>query len=334
MATCKNILSLLLAAVLSVVATAARNPARHYRHIIENNDVADVVMAAPDAATFWNMVRATDRHYPKTARSLARSRSNRDIKRNMAMAMSACEQYFTAVPTDPGLYTFAETVVDRSGLRAVNPLAILSITLESDIAVFSYPNAYMFMTRPLYDQLQGDTVAATALVAAEGAHFVLQHSYANACREKSRARRRRVARFFSAAALVTAGVVLDQVTGADGSYCPYVPWEAEYPFTAIASIVAVGMVSADCSPRYSLLYSPEQIHQADIIAYRFMEWSGHGGRAYIEALRRVGFHIDASLPATGAPDVAERIALLEYLDSHPELRSRVKAARRRPRPAP
>lgn len=309
----------LLLAVTCVLAAAARNPEKDYRKLIERLDVADTVMNAPSAAAFWQLLQDTDPRYSKVARSMASEKSNRDIKRNMIRTMAECDDYFLNVPSDPSLYGFAEQVMNSSGLRAVSPTAILSVTRESDIAAFSYPNGYFFITRPLYDALGGNPAAITAVIAAQGAHFVLQHAYDHACHEKSRRHRSRVARFFGAIAVAITGAVLDCATD----------WQ--YPFSEMASIVAMTMVAYDSAPRYTMLYTPDQIHQADIIAYRFMEWTGAGGRSYIDALRRVGYDIDAANGSVAeAPPLDRRIALLEYLDSHPEIRGRVKARNRRP----
>ena len=61
------------------------------------------------------------------------------------------------------------------------------------------------------------------------------------------------------------------------------------------------------------------------MAYRFMEWAGYGD-AYIRALQRAGYAMDAENPlGDEAPEVSTRIALLRYMVAHPELRRKVKA---------
>ena len=56
-----------------------------------------------------------------------------------------------------------------------------------------------------------------------------------------------------------------------------------------------------------------------------MEWAGCGD-AYIRALQRAGYAMDAENPlGNEAPEVSTRIALLRYMVAHPELRRKVKA---------
>lgn len=316
----------MLALLITGAALSAMGRTHADRHffdkIINRYDVADTVMNAPDAGMFWQLLQTTDPQYRKTASSLAKDRKNRDIKRDMVSLMSSSRQYFATVPTDESLYDMNEMIMGRLGVRDVLPTAILSVTAENDVALFSYPNGYFFATRPLWEQVGSDTVAMTALMAAESTHFVLQHAYANAARQKSMARRKRLGRIFGAVALTAAGVIIDQAMGNE--------W---MPFTELASIVSVGLVSMDSNPRYTFHYSPEQTYQADIVAYRFMEWAGYGGRAYIDALRMAGFHLDAqSQQPADAPDMATRISLLEYLDRMPKTGSHASNAGRQPRP--
>lgn len=74
---------------------------------------------------------------------------------------------------------------------------------------------------------------------------------------------------------------------------------------------------------YYYKYAREQEFEADLIAYRFMEWAGYGGDTYIEALKiveanevysRLFERIDDTHPTT-----RDRINFLEYVKEHPEL---------------
>ena len=313
----KRILTFLAVILAVIISADAALPEKRMRHIIERCDVADTVMRAPSAEAFWQLLQATVPGYDKTARSII-GKKNRDIKRNIITTLSEADGYFVSVPVAEGSYDLSEAVVTRSGIRAINPTSILTVTDEPDVAVFSYPNGYFYMTRPLVDVLGGDTLAVEALLAAEHTHFALQDAYENACREKSRRRRNTIARIVCGSALAVGGAILDEVAGTDGV------------FTDVVSVAGLTLMALPVSSRVTMLYSPEQVHRADIVAYRFMEWKGYGGRTYINTLRRAGFHLEASAAANGMPSVADRIAVLEYLDSHPEMRARVKSRSRQP----
>lgn len=74
-------------------------------------------------------------------------------------------------------------------------------------------------------------------------------------------------------------------------------------------------------------YSPRQILEADIVAYRFMQWATGSGDSYIRALQLAGNDIDATsgFEGTDYPTVAERVALLRYMRDNPQLRDKVRA---------
>ena len=318
-----TLIIVIAAMTLSGIARAERRyDDKDFAKIIEQYDVADTVMHAPTAGDFWLLLQSTDDRYRKISKSLG-SNGDRDLKHDLIETLSNCDAYFRNVPTCNDLYDLSESLVEASGLRAINPLAILSFTQESDIAAFGYPNGYIFMTRPLYDQVGGSRTDLQGLLAAEGAHYALQHAYGHAKWEKSRRNRRRWARILGAIGITTAGIILEDQS------------QGVFPGTEIGLMVGTAMVMSDTPARYNMQYTPKQIFEADIIAYRFMEWLGKGGRSYINTLRLAGYHIDAAnYQGADCPTVAQRIALLEYLEAHPELRQHTKAAKRRPKYVP
>ena len=74
--------------------------------------------------------------------------------------------------------------------------------------------------------------------------------------------------------------------------------------------------------KYHYSYSREQELEADLVAYRFLEWVGLGGQNYIEALKIMASNNPESYYAeedSTHPSMNERIAFLTYVASHPEI---------------
>lgn len=308
--------------ILLLLATApmmcAELSEKAMKKIIIECDVADTVLNAPDSHAFWVLLQYTNREYYKTSKSLA-SNGDRDIKRELISVLSNCDQYFRTVPTRTDLYELSESLTETSGIRSVAPTATLTVTDDSDIATFGYPNGYIFFTDGLYRAVDGDSVTLSALLAAEGAHYALQHAYAHQKYEKKRRNRQRFWRIFGAVAITGASIALDNATDGD--------FPAE-----IGIATAVGLASLPVEYRYKMQYTPRQIHEADIVAYRFCQNIYGSGNPYISALYLVGNDLDAtSAHSVEAPSVAERIALLQYMERHPELRSKIKANHTKPR---
>lgn len=313
----KRIIAALL--IMAALAGHARISDRQIEQIVSRLDVADTVMHAPSHAQFWQLLQMSNKPYRKAVKSL-RGRGDRDIKHRLIQTLADSHAYFAQVPVRDKTYEGCERMIEASGLRQVNPLATLTITDEADISIFGYPNGYLFMTGALYDALEGDSLALQSLLAAEEAHYALQHAYAHAKAEKSRAKRHRFFKILGATALAASSIVADQAT--DGAF------PAELGITAA---VMIGV--SDTPQRHRLEYTPEQIVEADIVAYRFMQLDGNG-RAYIDALRRVGHDLDVT--AGYGKDyltVTNRIAILEYLDSGRRPR-KIKANKAGLRPVP
>lgn len=74
---------------------------------------------------------------------------------------------------------------------------------------------------------------------------------------------------------------------------------------------------------YAFDFCDEMVLQADIVAYRFMEWLGQGGDSYIECLRRLRVDSADSKFLYGIDELPEsrrlRIALLEFMRDHPDI---------------
>lgn len=313
----KRIIAALL--IMAALAGHARISDRQIEQIVSRLDVADTVMHAPSHAQFWQLLQMSNKPYRKAVKSL-RGRGDRDIKHRLIQTLADSHAYFAQVPVRDKTYEGCERMIEASGLRQVNPLATLTITDEADISIFGYPNGYMFMTGALYDAVEGDSLALQGLLAAEEAHYALQHAYVHAKAEKKRARKHRFWKIFGATALAGASIIADEAT--DGMF------PAELGLTAA---VMIGI--SDTPQRHRLDYTPDQIVEADIIAYRYMQLDGNGD-TYIDALRRVGHDLDAT--AGCGKDyftVADRIAILEYIAANPRPR-KIKANKVRLKPIP
>jgi len=316
----RSIFTVILAFLVAIPPVSAQINEQKIRNLISRCDVADTVLKASTHEQFWQLLQMSNKPYRKTVKSL-RSGGDRDIKRELIQALSNSDAYFTTVPTRNLLYDRCETMISASGIRSVNPLATLTITDEHDIAAFGYPNGYIFITGALYDAVDGDSLILQSLLAAEEAHYALQHAYAHAKAEKQRRKRHRFWKIFGAAAITGASIVADQAT--EGIF------PAELGITA-ATLVAI----SDTPQRYKMDYTPEQIVEADIIAYRYMDLDGNG-HAYIDALRHIGYDLDASSGYYGKDylSVADRIAILEYIADNPRPRN-IKANKAGLKPVP
>lgn len=76
--------------------------------------------------------------------------------------------------------------------------------------------------------------------------------------------------------------------------------------------------------QYYFRYSRNLEYEADMIAYRFLEWSGYGGDNYIELLKLLGANDPLSYlddDESEHPSISDRIAFIKYIKAHPEIKN-------------
>lgn len=79
--------------------------------------------------------------------------------------------------------------------------------------------------------------------------------------------------------------------------------------------------------KYYYRYAREQEYEADLIAYRFMEWAGYGGENYIEALKIFEANNDflsmkiESEDDDTHPTIRERILFLTFVRDNPDIKN-------------
>ncbi len=85
--------------------------------------------------------------------------------------------------------------------------------------------------------------------------------------------------------------------------------------------------------KYIFNYTKEQEHEADLIAFRFLEYFSGDGDNYINALRIMGSLHNHMLDNNGDDinSISSRINFLKYVQQHPELGNTQNAALRRSR---
>lgn len=74
--------------------------------------------------------------------------------------------------------------------------------------------------------------------------------------------------------------------------------------------------------RFSFKFNREQEYEADIVAYRFMQWIGEED-SFIELLKFLGSDYDFLYDEySDHPTITARLGLIEYLNAHPEINNK------------
>lgn len=183
----------------------------------------------------------------------------------------------------------------------------LDVIHDVEPNAFTTPDGQIFMTDSLVCLMKFSPRKLLGICAHEMTHFILQHSLSNAYATQKKLRKNEIIAGV-AAGVSAASNTYAQANGAVGSDS----WKD------VETIVDNLFEAArdDAFNRYYYKYSRDQEVEADIVAYRFLEWMGIGGDCYIEALKLMGTEDDKYYSKQSEhPTMEMRIQLLEYLSN-------------------
>lgn len=308
--------------LLAAICAHASISESKIKKFINRYDVADTVLKAENPLEFWSLLTATNPEYAKAAKSLA-GRGDKDLKKTLTAILNDARLFYVDVPVKTDATPLADRISDKLGLQMLLPSYSITVTDETDFATYGYPNGMIFMTGALFDEAKADTASLTALMAAESVHFALQHAYAHAKWEKSRRKKHGIlagaigAAFLATAAVVSSAADTPEIVDFGGNVMNHA-------------------INSPIEPKHPTDYTPGQIVEADIVAFRLMQLIYGSGNPYIDALRRYGYTMECFMP-TDSKDyisVGDRIRILEYLRDEPDVRRNVKAKNRLPEIVP
>lgn len=306
----KRIVFLLLV-IISAMSSYAANVEKQYKKLIENFDVADEAKYGDtlDAAGFWNAMLDNNELRIKFLKDLKKNKgAEKEALTKTAQLPRFYPQYDETI--DHSMQGFCDTLLMDMGISELGFKCSLHVVYSDDANAFTALTEDGFaicLTKALiskkgitYDILKG-------YVANEFAHGALLHHerlfYAGAKKRRKDNITEGIAAgvclFFAALAAAE-----DDNTTC-GNDCG----------TTVENNIEINV-----SPvKYIFQYSKEQVFEADLVAYRFLEHLGKG-EAFINGLRILGTPYDALYEEDNDhPTIVDRIGFLKYVQQHPEL---------------
>lgn len=178
---------------------------------------------------------------------------------------------------------------------------------ENYANAFATPDGQIFITDSLIYLFDFSHEMLLGICAHEMAHRSLTHSYLEAYETQKKLQRNNI----------VAGVVSGLNAGANAyAQANGVASNDSWDDVNKTTIDLFESAHNDAYNRFRYKYSREQEIEADIIAYRFLEWCGIGGEYYIRALKLLGTDGDKYYnEKSNHPTTKMRIQLLEYLSA-------------------
>lgn len=323
----KRVLSLFAVMLLSVLsAVASDSDVKKYAKMIERLDVWTLVDTVPqgDVVGFWNAVWTNSLPLYDMRKAIVSGNGAMVAAQNRVRSLDA------SLDKMVGMFGVADSdSVLSSGLDAnlafsrVCPSFSLSVLPSDHVNCFVSPSGQMFMTAGMVNLAGGSRSALVAQCAATFTHYLLWDTLYGAFRLEKKSRGRVM---WSTIVGGVASVATDFIHGTGGLAAS---------FTVDAGLLVVDNLAYE-SQRQALAelqykYTVDQLVKADIVAYRFLQWSGSDPAVYIDWLNELkSFANDPELVS----DMMFRIGLLIYLHDNDVVGSGRKSLAKKQLPLP
>ena len=301
----KHLIIVLVTFWATSVCVAAQN--KKFDKLINEFDVIEYVehleKNRPDL--FWDAVWRNNENLNKLYDAITKKKSTAlDAQKDLYEAALFSADYYNNLPISSDYQFVADTLLNRICIKPIFRDAEMHIIESDEINAFACPNGKMYVTTA---SIMCDSIPIEGMLgicAHETAHFLLQHSLEGAYAFRKKEKKNKI----------IAGVV-SAVDAAANAYAQANGAVGDESWDNVNERIESNIIWAgDNALKYRYKYSREQEIEADIIAYRFLEYMGLGGEHYINALKTIGYENDAYYNDTSDHPTTEfRVKLLEYL---------------------
>lgn len=194
-------------------------------------------------------------------------------------------------------------ILSQVGLNDSTSFCIVNDTCFNSFSIFAPEGYAIALSAGLVDAPGMTNEMLVGLVAHEYAHICLNHTLQNSILRKK----------VEGNSFIAPGVLGGFLAGVVGGAIEGAAW---------ANAMNIGIPKGVDVNDYNVDYYREMVLEADLIAYRFMEWSGIGGEHYIKLLRLIGANDpDGYLGDENSYYTChqERIKFINYVKNHPEI---------------
>lgn len=295
--------------LISVVITAN---AQSYKSILSKNDIIKYLPEVSDGSveSFWNHAVAENKEFLETVDKILNKNgsSAKKARQDIAKALGETEAYYAK---DASILSKLDSAkYDVLGYTSFADGIHVYYLDYDDANAFCTPQTNVYVYEGLLNSLPEDKlyVCFLGVLAHEFTHGLLHHAlihqYKLAKKEKQNE------------------LVADIATGLavyNDSYSKSRGTESMVPDTRNYSSKVHAWARKE-TLRYQFKYSRDMEYQADIVAFRFLDWIGVGGEVYMEALQSINDPFADSDDYSDHPSIDERLALLKYMCTEKRIR--------------
>ena len=290
-----------------VMSLPSYGQSKKFDKILEKHDIKEYIKGIPsgDTESFWNAVWQNNDALDKLIKANEK-KTDAYIAAHKEMydASIYAKTYYNSLSRYDAKY-ITDTLLMYIGAKQVFSDCTIDIISDTDVNAFCAPDGQIFLTAPLIDELNANFTQLLGICAHEMAHFFLMHAFVSSYQTQ---RKYQINQAISAAtsAVAVAANAYAQANGAVTNDS----WDNVKQTINNLSIAAYD----DAFGRFRYKYNREQEYEADIIAYRFLEWYGYDATLYLYALEKIALEDDKYYDKTSNhPKCSDRTALLRYM---------------------
>ena len=303
----KHLIILLVVFLATTISVSAQN--KKFDKLISEFDVIEHVESLeenrPDL--FWDAVWRNNENLNKLYDAITKKKGTaQDAQKDLYEAALFSAAYYDNLQLDSEFQNIADTILYVVGIKDVFPDAKVHVIYDDRLNACSCPDGRVYLNSGLIMCKEISNEGLLGICAHEAAHFLLQHSLAEAYAVRKKEKKNKI----------IAGVV-SAVDAAANAYAQANGEVGNESWDNVNERIESNIIWAGNNAlKYRYRYSRELEIEADIIAYRFLEYMGWGGEHYINALKAIGYENDAYYDDTSDHPTTEfRVKLLEYMAS-------------------
>lgn len=286
---------------------------KKFDKILDKYDVLPYLQNVQDKSTsaFWYAVWSNNPRLKKMVEAAEKKKETylkaKEEMYKAGLAAKVYREHLNYITEYPSLDTLAINLLDELGVQSQRKEFNIKFIYDDVPNAMADPDANIVITSGLLNK-DLDFMCLLGITAHESAHTMLMHHYQNAYETQVQYKKNQIAGAITAGAnAMAAGYA--QANGAK------VDWDDVNKTTYQLADAAY----EDAFNRFYFKYSREEELEADIIAYRFLDWIGLGGEVYLKALRAIqdegADQVASNKQKDGDhPTTEYRIQLLEYMD--------------------
>lgn len=255
---------------------------KKYEKLIRKYDVRMKLkgMDKSSVSNFWNRMAIANydkNEFEQKIESKSAQESLRELARGIELNKEHSKKFRKCYFSD-AMEIFLKDSLCGNNLN--DKISCVQPIRGEELNAFCTPDGYIYITDALVDLLQND-MEVLGVLAHEMAHYQLQHAIVEMYKTNKKLRTNQTIAVVTSAA-VAGAEFYNQTNSCLSDYERNRRWREVDEFAEGAQQSAYE--SALC---YHYKYSKDQEIEADIIAYRFLDWIGVGGVYYINALERL-----------------------------------------------